>query len=69
MKTLVTILSVLALLATPALAGTGKVRHHPKAANQTVQAESPGYGTGNVTPFQFGPEGKAQKVITPTPGR
>jgi len=69
MKTLVTILSVLALLATPALAGTGKVRHQPNAEQKTVQAETPGYGTGNVTPFQYSREGKAQKVITPTPGR
>jgi len=64
MKKLVTIASVLAILVTPALAGTGKThRHH--TAHKLAQAPAGGYGTGNVLPYQFNPQGQA----IPTPRR
>jgi hypothetical protein len=57
MKKFVTILGVLALVATPALAGTGKAPRHK--THKMAQAPSGGYGTGNVLPYQFTPQGQA----------
>jgi hypothetical protein len=49
MKKFLTIVGLVTAMATPAFA----------------QALSPGYGTGNPTPFSFTPDGKAHQVITP----
>lgn len=49
MRKFLTIVGLLTVIATPALA----------------QGLSSGYGTGNTTPFAYGPDGKAHQVITP----
>jgi hypothetical protein len=67
MKKLVTILGVLALVATPALAVTKNVRHHK--THKIAQARSGGYGTGNVSPYRFNPQGQAVPIQPPTPSR
>jgi len=57
MKSFVTILGALVLVATPVLAGTGQVHHHK--THKMAQAPSGSYGTGNVTPYRFTPQGQA----------
>jgi hypothetical protein len=49
MRKFLTVVGLLTVIATPALA----------------QGLSSGYGTGNNTPFAYGPDGKAHQVVTP----
>lgn len=67
MKKLVIILGVLALVATPALAATKNVYHHK--THKLAQAPAGGYGTGNVTPYRFNPQGQAVPMQPLTPSR